>query len=424
MVAVIVTVVTMALLGTGIGVLTGLTPGLHVNTMALLLLSASGPLYAALGGGFGIAVIIASAATAHTFLDFIPSAFLGVPEEDTALVVLPAHSMVQEGRGFEAVCLSAVGSGLALLMGVAMLLPFRFVFIDTGIYPVLRENIVTVLVGLCIVLTLTERGGRPEQWWYGPSAGTVVLLLSGLFGLVVLEVEPCPLMPLPGNILFPVLSGVFGVPPLIEAMRSSSSVPPQTIGAPTLSPATTACSVATGTVGGSLLGFLPGMSSAHATVLSMLARGERHVEQVIVTLSSVNTANAFYAIMALFVIGRGRSGAAIAIREVVETPLWTDAPPPVMLHIIAAVLLAGAVSFVLTVILGKMAARTFSRIPYRAMNAAIFVTIVLLVLLFTGAIGLAVLAVGALVGQVPVELGVRRSHAMGVLLIPVIVYLM
>ena len=244
MAAVVVTVLSMALLGTGIGVLTGLTPGLHVNTMALLLLTASGSLYDALGGGLGIAVIITAAAIAHTFLDFIPSAFLGVPEEDTALVVLPAHAMVQEGRGFEAVCLSAAGSGLALLTAAAVLLPFRMVFIDTGMYPVLKRNIVPVLLCLCAVLVLSESGGRPGRRWYGPSAAAVVLVLSGIFGLVALEVRPQPLMPLPGNILFPVLSGVFGVPPLVEAMASSSTIPDQRMTSPRLDAGPTAGSVA------------------------------------------------------------------------------------------------------------------------------------------------------------------------------------
>jgi len=39
-----------------------------------------------------------------------PSIFLGAPEADTALAVLPGHALLMEGRGEEAVRLSAIGS--------------------------------------------------------------------------------------------------------------------------------------------------------------------------------------------------------------------------------------------------------------------------------------------------------------------------
>lgn len=417
----ILVVHSMALVGTGIGVLTGLTPGLHVNTMALLLLSASGSMYAMLGGGLGIAVIIATAATAHTFLDFIPSAFLGVPDDDTALTVLPAHNMVLEGRGFEATCLSSLGSALALLLAVGILVPFRYLFTDAGLYPVMRRNIVFILIGLCTLLVVTETGkGNRVR---GMVSALVVLGISGAFGLVALEIGPMPVIDLPGNILFPVLSGVFGIPPLVASLNTGGSVPEQEIRTPDMPVGATTTSVATGSLSGAVLGFIPGMTSAHATVLSMVARGERSTEQVIVTLSSVNTANAFMSMMAIFIIGRGRSGAALAIQDTTTTPLWSEGPPTVMLHLIAAILLAGAIAFIVTLGMGLVAARTFSRIPYRAVTTAILISLVVLVFLFTGPIGLVVMMVGAVVGQVPVELGVRRSHAMGVLLIPVIIML-
>ncbi|HID73706.1 MAG TPA: hypothetical protein EYP43_01510, partial [Thermoplasmata archaeon] len=211
------TVVLMALVGTGIGVLTGLTPGLHVNTMALLLLSATGTLYAVLGGGLGIAVVIAAAATAHTFLDFIPSAFLGIPEEDTALAVLPAHQMVLEGHGFEAVCLSALGSAAALMTAVAILVPFRIALTDLGVYRLVRGNIVPLLIGLCALLVISERG-RSGLRIRGMLSATFVLVLSGALGMAVLRLRPAPLLDLPGSILFPLLSGVFGIPPLVASL--------------------------------------------------------------------------------------------------------------------------------------------------------------------------------------------------------------
>ena len=77
--------------GCCLGLVTGLTPGLHVNTVCLIGLS----LYHKLGLNeiqFGVAMV--AMAVTHTFLDFIPAIFIGVPEECTALSVLPTHKLL------------------------------------------------------------------------------------------------------------------------------------------------------------------------------------------------------------------------------------------------------------------------------------------------------------------------------------------
>ena len=134
----IILVILFALLGTFLGVLTGLIPGLHVNNIAVIMLSIAPALLVSLMflNQFGIpevfiplllAITIVSMSIAHTFLDFIPSTFLGAPEGETALSVLPAHSMLLEGRGYEAVMLSAIGSLGGVIISFIFLIPFRFI---------------------------------------------------------------------------------------------------------------------------------------------------------------------------------------------------------------------------------------------------------------------------------------------------------
>ena len=52
----------------------------------------------------------------HTFLDFIPSIFLGVPEAETALSILPGHKMVLKGYAFEAIKFTTIGSFLSVIV--------------------------------------------------------------------------------------------------------------------------------------------------------------------------------------------------------------------------------------------------------------------------------------------------------------------
>lgn len=77
------------LLGVTAGTITGLFPGIHINLVALMLF-----IYSSWLLGFTtpiiLAVFIVAMSITHVFLDFIPSIFLGAPEEATALSVLRA----------------------------------------------------------------------------------------------------------------------------------------------------------------------------------------------------------------------------------------------------------------------------------------------------------------------------------------------
>ncbi|MBW2992868.1 tripartite tricarboxylate transporter permease, partial [Candidatus Woesearchaeota archaeon] len=118
--------------------MTGLIPGVHVNLVSLLLLSVSGYLL-----GFTTPVVlccfIIALSVVHTFLDSIPSIFLGAPDADQALNVLPGHKMLLEGKGFEAVKLTVIGSLVSLIIVVAMI-PFMIPVVG-WIYPLISPYI-------------------------------------------------------------------------------------------------------------------------------------------------------------------------------------------------------------------------------------------------------------------------------------------
>ena len=120
-----------SLIGVLLGTATGIIPGIHPNNVALILLSLLPALSHSLSAFLPAApVLLASlliaASITHTFLSFIPAAFVGAPEGDTALCVLPAHHLLLEGRAYEAVKLSAAGSFLALICSFLFLMPFKF----------------------------------------------------------------------------------------------------------------------------------------------------------------------------------------------------------------------------------------------------------------------------------------------------------
>jgi len=104
------------IIGILFGTITGLTPGLHINTVNQLLLNLTQI------NAFTLSIIIIAMSLTHTFLDSIPSIFLGVPDSDS-IILLPGHRLVKEGKGITAVNLTLIGSstGGSLLTNLKMI---------------------------------------------------------------------------------------------------------------------------------------------------------------------------------------------------------------------------------------------------------------------------------------------------------------
>ena len=138
----------MILLGVLAGIFTGLIPGIHVNLVALLVLSFS-PLLLQHFPPINLAVFIICLAITHSFVDPIPSVYLGAPDEAQALNALPGHRLLNQGIGHNAIVYTLIGSLGCLILGL-ILFPifirpvFRMIFFN-----ILFANELEVLFGQC-----------------------------------------------------------------------------------------------------------------------------------------------------------------------------------------------------------------------------------------------------------------------------------
>ena len=103
-------------LGILCGIITGITPGIHVNLVSLLVLSSSTVLLQ-ITSPVVLGVFIISLAITHTFLDALPSIYLGAPDEAQALNVLPGHRLLWNGEGHNAITYTVIGALGSLLLG-------------------------------------------------------------------------------------------------------------------------------------------------------------------------------------------------------------------------------------------------------------------------------------------------------------------
>ncbi|OAQ53838.1 hypothetical protein HTG_06115 [Natrinema mahii] len=386
------------LAGSLLGCCSGLVPGLHANNFAFLL---AGVVPSVPGPPLFVGCAMLAAGVVHTFLNAVPAMALGVPDAKMAVTALPGHRLVLEGRGYEAIRLSALGSLLAVLAAVPLALPVTAVV--TAAYPTVRAHLSLVLAMVAVALIASEPTRR------GRLGGLVSFALATGLGAIALDLSPdAPLEA--GGTLAPLFAGLFGAPVLIDAVRGGG-VPCQEGTAVTTSRRFVGTTAVAGSLAGAVVGYLPGISAAIAAVavLAVVPNGASDRGYVVAT-SGVDTSNTIFALFALVAIGQPRTGVLVAF-EGTAAPLEL----PILL---AAVVLAGLVGFVAVIVLGDAYLEVVGRLPYWQISVAVLAVLLALSYLFTGVLGIAIFAVATGIGMVPVRLRCRRVHLMGVLIGP------
>ncbi len=386
------------------GVITGLIPGLHTNTIAIILLAiASGS-----EQNIYLCIFIVAAAIAHTFLDIIPSTFIGAPEEDTALTVLPAHKMVLQGRGYEAICISAAASSASVAFSFILLLPFRLLLGEpVNFYNAIEKSMLWILVCISFIVIMTNRDILKAAF---------IFTLTGIFGIVALKLDTSFLIR--SSPIFPALAGLFGASALLYTKQKI--LPEQKTD--DIETKISKIDIGRGVAAGGMVAILPGVSAAIAATLALVTKREGDEESVVATLSATNTATNFFVLAMLFVMMKTRSGFAIAMKELVELKKWDGfiIPYPYNLFLIA-VIVSSIISYYATLLIGKFVAKNISRISYSSLIKIAFGIMVAMVFLFTGLTGLIIFGIAAAIGIACLEMKVRRSVCMGFLLLPLII---
>jgi putative membrane protein len=387
--------------GIALGTASGLIPGLHANNMALLL---AGVAPAVPGPPLAVGMAMLSAGVVHTFLEIVPTLALGVPDPAMAVAALPGHRLDLEGRGREALRLSALGSGIAVLLAAPLAIPVTRAMVSA--WPLVRANLSIVLLAVAGVLVLTERS------LVSMAVGVFAFTTSAMLGIATLDLSPeAPLAA--GGVLAPLFAGLFGAPVLIDAI-GGEGVPPQDDPAVALSKGGLTGLSGLGTVAGAVVGYVPAVSSAVAATLSLLAVPGRYgARGFVVTTSRVNTANTIFALFALVALGAPRTGVLVAVDEA--------GVPLSMPHLLAAVALSAVVGFVLVLAIGDRYLLAVGRLDPTRLSVVVLVGLGWVGYLFAGPVGVGCYVAATIVGLVPARLRARRAHLMGVLIGPILV---
>ena len=446
-----------SLIGTSVGFCTGLVPGLHVNNVAAVVVAGSAStlaVFSALGGLVGceaspllVACFLVSAMVSHMFSEAVVATYLGIPSGDT-VSLLPAHRLARAGFGRDAVASSADGSLAGVLVGLAFLAPIcMFLGSPLETYSALKAVMGAIVAVLSAVLVGSEgfSDGIVQPRRLG--LALAVFVWSGTLGMIVLDTEyfasSVPEVPWiderfvsVSSLLLPLFAGLFGMPTLMLSLGSTS------VSEPRLRPRTDGCGVevvlrrrdvAMSVLGGTLVGWIPGMTSGSSATLCAAAMKHTSPEggstgdavRFIWLYSAISSCGAVLSVGALFMISRARSGIMQAAflflgeDDIPATDLGTFAP---MGALLLAMSLSALVSHIAIKGLSEDVLDRLQRtLCSRAATLASMAFLTSLVLALTGVRGGLLFASASTLGLIPPLCGVRRINLMGCLLVPICV---
>ncbi|MBI3033177.1 tripartite tricarboxylate transporter permease [Candidatus Woesearchaeota archaeon] len=391
------------LVGITAGIITGLTPGIHINLVCAVVLTASSLILKYISplslGCFTIAMAIT-----HTFLDALPSIYLGAPSEDQILNALPGHRMLLEGKAHEAVVLTIIGSFFGLIMTI-IFFPVIIKSMDF-LYPLTKDYMGIALVIVVCFLIFREPTLHKKCWSF------MLFFTSGILGILVLN------FPEIKQPLFHLLSGLFGLSLLVMSILEKSTIPQQTsVQEIIISKLILIKSTIGAVLAGYFAGFLPGFGSSQAAIVAQTFLKNIEDKGFLILVGGINTVNMVVSIATIYLLEKARNGAVLTVGKIMGKVSFEV----MILFLIVSIIVAG-IAALLSLSLSKIFAYLISKAPYAKIITGIIIFIILLSFYFDGLIGLLILGTATAVGITASLQKIGKNHLMGCLLVPVIVY--
>jgi len=386
-----ISILTFVFIGVFLGVLTGLIPGIHPNLLVLII-----PLLMALNlNSYELLAMIVAMAVTNSITDFIPSILLGAPDSGNELSTLPGHRLLMNGHGYYAIKLTVIG-GIFSTIFVTIFLPL-VIFTVPKIYSFIRPIIHILLILIVVYLISRESGFRKI-------VSASCFLLAGIIGLL------SNALPINNNlILFPILSGLFGLPLLVLQIKEKNDIPHQ------LEESVVKIrfkSAFLGSIAGLIAGFLPGIGPSQMATLTSVENDE----DFLTSIGAITTSNIILSFLTIWLIGRARSGVAMAVESFMEISFTS-----ILLIIIVSLISMGLAS-VLTLKLTTLFLRFIQMFDYNKISLLVLIMLNVLIMAFTGPVGIFLAWLCCALGLFANLLGIRRTHLMGVLILPTILF--
>ncbi|MEM7816439.1 MAG: tripartite tricarboxylate transporter permease, partial [Candidatus Aenigmatarchaeota archaeon] len=318
------------------------------------------------------------------------------------LVILPGHYFLIKGYGYYAIKLTIVGSLFGLIFCL-LILPIAYLSFPL-IYDFIRNFIHIILLVVVLFTILLEKSKRKMI------LATFIFLISGIIGILGNNLS------INQNFyLFVALTGLFGIPTLLLSIKRAKPFPEQRMKEKNLSIKTINKAIFSGSIAGLITGLLPGVGASQATMIATLGKVSR--EYFLLSLGAATTSNVFFSFLALWLIGKPRSGLAIAVKNFVGYVGFKE-----FLTFIIISLIASSLSTIIGICISKRFLETLSKLDYRKINIFVAMFLFFLTFIFSSFYGIFLLIITTSLGIFTITSKVRRVNLMGFLILPTILF--
>jgi len=377
------------------GTITGLIPGLHINLITTTLITT--PLTNI--PPTILIIYIVSLAITHTFIDFIPSTYLGAASEDTAISLLPGHKYLLQGDGQKAIQLTIIGSTIAII-SLIIVIPILFLIIKTSYS--LIEKMMGWILTITIIFLLSQKT-KSKKWTL------IIFFLSGLLGTITLNSNV-------NQPLLPLLTGLFGSSTLINSIRTTSKIPKQKLSRIKLRKRELLKPIILTLLISPICSLLPGLGASQAATISSKATKEISTREFLILLGSINTLIIATSFIILYLTNKTRTGAASAVSQI------TTITPTSIIIILLTIAVTTPVAILITLQTSKIIAKHIHKINYKYISITILSILTLAIFTITNVQGFLIYITATALGLLTIKTDITKSHLMSSILLPTTLY--
>ncbi len=415
--------IAFVLLGTLIGSLMSMLPGLHVyNVIGFFLL-----FYFTMGlfmDPMLMTLMLIGMLVSYAFVFTIPSIYFSAPDDSTMFVLMPSQRYLKERKGHEAVVLIATGA-LVGVIAITIFVPL-FMNVLSVVWDIAMANMHWIIGAVIAFMLLSEfpkdfgRHKNPlhglKEAWKTILAGYLTFFLSALLGIIVFSKTLIPVEHGFQSLMAPLI-GLFATSSIILNLISKYEIPEQNIPKSVdADPKEIAHGSLAGSVGGLFAAFIPAVTAGVGGYMASHAFAQKGDKSFLVSMGASRVVYYVGAIALFFLptLHLRRGALAMGINL-----LFTPETVQQFYLVDAAIALAGVISFFVVIYASKFLARVVPKINPKLLNLVVLGILVVLVYLMTSWQGLIIMSVATAIGLVPVLFNSRRSHCLAVILVPI-----
>ncbi len=386
------TIATIA--GILLGIITGLLPGIHINSVIVLMLEFMQKITPQ------AATAIISMSITNQVVSFTPSILFGMPSEQNYTSTLTGHEFARKGMALHAIRLCTIGATAGLIIAI-ITTPIIIAFLEktTDYFTAITQAILTIILALMV---LREKTLEQKKW------AAIIIILSSGTGFFLLNNS------LFTNNIFILVTGFFGLPTIILALTEKNFMPKQKKITKKTSLKKTTKTGALSNIAAMIGTVFPALSPNEMIFLASEFRNKTSKTKYLLLSGGVATATFFYSFIAVLFIGKARNASAEAIKQT------QNLPPEFTIITIIASITACCIGALASEFFAKKIIEKTEKINYTTLNKAILFFIIGLSFFTGGFFGLIALASATSTGLLAVNADIKRSTCMAFLIAPTI----